>query len=569
MQDSSSKADSQNSSAEAGAITLEAAAFPLTVPLITGKPLPIKLNPGETLFLLGSNGCGKSSLVTHLFQSTPNSYRIAANRELAFRENAAYAERGNLFNEEHEKQNAHILRYKRSGNMIGHINADKKLQDIITRLINAELHRNQQIVQSENSNAAKQKFPSIFAAINAILATAYIMLELDLNDKQELIVRKHSSADDTIYSIIETSDGERAAILIAADILTAAENTLFLIDEPERHLHRAISASLLQALFTQRPDCAFIIATHDIALARAIENSQILLLHNCLYENQQATAWGAKLLTSPGKIPEALQSAILGARRKILLAEGEESSLDKKLYQLLFPDYAIIDQGSCAAVIASVKGAKNLAEQHRLSIFGLVDNDGRSPEQQQELLQDNIYVLPVYAIESLYYCPELLAAMAAEKSENEAEKSDLLKKAQAALRQETSKHIAATARDRLEKELKQRLKLPTAQELKADAASRTVAAITKTLSNIPQRLNALEAELRAFCDQSNMEAIIANFRLKGAEAAIAGCFGFSKQAYAKELRRLLKKDKDLLTKIRDKYFKPLIEKMQKQEQQAQ
>ncbi|KAA6205647.1 MAG: hypothetical protein DU429_01900 [Candidatus Tokpelaia sp.] len=78
-----------------------------------------------------------------------------------------------------------------------------------------------------------------------------------------------------------------------------------------------------------------------------------------------------------------------------------------------------------------------------------------------------------------------------------------------------------------------------------------------------------KAELQAFCNQSNIKAIIADFRLKCAEAAITGCFSFSRQAYARKLQRLLKKDQASLTAIKDKYFKPLIGKMLEQEQQAQ
>ena len=60
------------------------------------------------------------------------------------------------------------------------------------------------------------------------------------------------------YSIAELSDGERNSLLIAASILTMKSESLVLIDEPERHLHRSIISPLLQHLFSSRSDCAFI-----------------------------------------------------------------------------------------------------------------------------------------------------------------------------------------------------------------------------------------------------------------------------------------------------------------------
>ncbi len=42
------------------------------------------------------------------------------------------------------------------------------------------------------------------------------------------------------YSVAKLSDGERNALLIAATVLSVTPETLLLIDEPERHLHRSI-----------------------------------------------------------------------------------------------------------------------------------------------------------------------------------------------------------------------------------------------------------------------------------------------------------------------------------------
>ena len=60
----------------------------------------------------------------------------------------------------------------------------------------------------------------------------------------------------------------RNAAIIAATVLTVEPETVLLIDEPERHLHRSIIEPFLSALFDRRQDCAFIVSTHEIALPR-------------------------------------------------------------------------------------------------------------------------------------------------------------------------------------------------------------------------------------------------------------------------------------------------------------
>ena len=47
-----------------------------------------------------------------------------------------------------------------------------------------------------------------------------------------------------IHIFAELSDGERNALLIGSDVLTTEPNSLIILDEPERHLHRSIISPL-------------------------------------------------------------------------------------------------------------------------------------------------------------------------------------------------------------------------------------------------------------------------------------------------------------------------------------
>jgi hypothetical protein len=58
-------------------------------------------------------------------------------------------------------------------------------------------------------------------------------------------------------------------------------------------------------------------------------------------------------------LPHELRSDVLGARRRILFVEGTETSLDRPLYAILFPDVSVVPKGTAADVIAATKAPRN------------------------------------------------------------------------------------------------------------------------------------------------------------------------------------------------------------------
>ena len=135
---------------------------------------------------------------------------------------------------------------------------------------------------------------SPFDQINELLAGGRLTVTIENADDQNLLARHPQGQP---FSIVEMSDGERNAMIIAAHIITAELGTVFVIDEPERHLHRSIIQPFLSALFARRrEDCAFIIATHEIALPVANPDAQVLMLRSCQWSGNQCVAWDADVL---------------------------------------------------------------------------------------------------------------------------------------------------------------------------------------------------------------------------------------------------------------------------------
>lgn len=155
------------------------------------------------------------------------------------------------------------------------------------------------------------------------------------------------------YSSNQMSDGGRAVLYLAAQVLCVPENKTLIIDEPELHLHCSIMNRLWVALENHRPDCLFIYITHDTQFAAMHGHADKIWIKE--FDGQN---WKFDKLEN-SELPEDLLFDILGNRRNVLFVEGEKNSYDSQLYSVLYPDYYVIACVSCTQVIARTKAFRN------------------------------------------------------------------------------------------------------------------------------------------------------------------------------------------------------------------
>ena len=264
---------------------------------------------------------------------------------------------------------------------------------------------------------------SPFAQINELLTLGTLTVSLE-NSKGEEILAQHGNGGGS-FSIEKMSDGERSAAIMAANVVTAKPATVFLIDEPERHLHRAIIEPFLSALFNQRKDCSFVVSTHEIALPVANPDARVSLkVRSCTWEDATVKAWNVEVLKPNTELPEELKLAIPGARERLLFVEGGSSSLDLPLYSALFPGLSVVPKGDCINVERAVSGLRGSRDLHHVEAFGLIDKDDRPEEKIQELADKSVFALGVCSVESLYYCSDAIAAVAHRQAESLGSKDD-------------------------------------------------------------------------------------------------------------------------------------------------
>ena len=382
--------------------------------------MTVSVEVGQQLYVVGANGTGKSALFQHWVSSAGGSAikRIAAHRQTWF-------ESGNLDFTARSRRDfeMHVRSWDREVNArwMEHSPAQRQsavLFDLVAKE-NSRAREIARLVDNRQTDKAKEfagKSESPFEQLNDLLGLGNLDISLS-NSNDEEIVARHRDGD-TTFSIAQMSDGERSAAIMAAHVLVAESETVFLIDEPERHLHRSIIEPFLLALFAQRGDCTFIISTHEIALPIANTAAHVVILRSCVWNGSQPRAWDAEVLESGATLPEDLKRDILGARRRILFVEGTPNSRDLPLYEALFPELSVIPKGSCNEVIRAVNGLRNSQEYHHVEAFGLIDGDDRQPDETKTLAESGIFALDVCSVESLYYCSDAIEAVAYRQAES-------------------------------------------------------------------------------------------------------------------------------------------------------
>ena len=532
--------------------------FDLAVPFQDGQTLTLRLIDGEHLFVLGANGTGKSSLMFYFAQMNPqNSRRIAAHRQTWMNTDALDMTPASKL----QTEQSILSRDRKIGSRYRDDFAAERASMTIYELIDAENVRARRIAALVDDRklaaAAKEANKEApITIINQLLRQSNMPITISIQENERLMASKNGGPE---YSAAELSDGERNALLIAGNVLTAKPGTLLVIDEPERHLHRSIISPLLSQLFQRRSDCAFVVSTHDHNLPLELPGARTLLLRSCTFSGQNVSNWEVDELPSDTSIDDTLKRDLLGARRQILFVEGTEGSLDKALYGLIFPAASVIPKGSCHDVERAVVGVRAGDDFHWLRAFGIVDGDGYLPDQIIEKKDKGVFPLPFYSVEAIYFHPEIIRRVAKQMANLRGEDASALGEATlAAGVAKIADHTERLARKVAKKSIRKRIieQLPNDNELLEGQA---VTVPNDAISILARR----REELDTAVSKVDWEALLTKcpIRESGALAAVSTKLGFAKMRdYEKAVRQLLATDEDALKFVRG-LFNDLYEQL--------
>lgn len=515
------------------------------------EPLHLGVKAGLPIFILGRNGTGKSALVNHLAaQWHGKCVYMPGSRPSYFDQESL-----SMTPASRRDYNANASYYNsidsRWRSIAGTTRNEKAIHDLQVAETQYKLDAANQIKAEGAGSAAIARLQgdeSPLDVVNSILAQANFAVQLVVSNGE---LRANQAG--SLYSYARMSDGERSALVFSAEVVAAPSGTVFLIDEPELHLHPSIVIALIKALILTRPDCGFVVCTHELELPSTVENRNIVLVRGSAWQNETPSSWDIDIIQDGDQIPEWLWVDVIGARRKILFIEGNDrTSLDQPLYSLLFPKVSIRAQESCKDVIKAVEGLRAVEGSHRTKAYGLIDHDGMTAEQVAAFEEKGIYPLPIFSVESLIYSSDAQSAVALLQGETLDLKSqqlldDAKKSAVDSLKSQGKKeHLAGRLAER---HLRDRILsiIPTRQQLMDGDGD-----VNLTFeSPYPQEL----AHLTSLIEAENLEAIVCRYpvRESGVLNAIAKGLHFnSRDDYERAVLRRLYVDSALRDSLRKK-----------------
>lgn len=345
----------------------------------------------SSLVIVGANGSGKTRFGSHIEKSNSNAKRISAQRMLSIL--------GVIPRQDYETAKAQL------DNSYKHRSPAEFQNDFDKVLISAfaeESKRNSNYVKK--SRESKEKIPVDDSAIDKI-----IKIWCDVFPQRKIILKDHKvsakGTSDSVnaYHASEMSDGEKVGLYLIAQVLLANDRSIIIVDEPELHLHKSLMLRLWNILESFRSDCRFIYITHDLDFAVSKAISPKIWVKD--YFNG---VWEWEFVGDhPMFIPENLFLEVIGSKKPVLFVEGDKSSLDYKIYQIVYPNFTIIPVGTCEKVIEAVKGYNTAPHLHNIHAFGIIDRDFRSEQELASLRQHRIYSINCSEIENILLLPDI------------------------------------------------------------------------------------------------------------------------------------------------------------------
>ena len=351
-------------------------------------------NNNENVVIIGANGSGKSSFSRNIQQILGKSIVIISAQKI-FEYHLS-----NTITTDDSKINE-VRSFQQTEKLCKDAGFANALENDMDSLIGALVSDYTQIatdyLQKRNSKYKTILKKPLLETVISLWHEIIPHRELYYDNKGNIRVRGNDCQD---YDFMELSDGEKAVFYYTAHILLANQNSYIIIDEPENHLNFAVVNKMWNILERERRDCVFMYLTHNISFASSRVNARKLWMKSY---NQTNYTWNITVLPQDEDLPESLYMEVLGSRTKILFCEGDDnSSLDYKLYSLLFPEYSVKPVKGHYDVIQSVKAFNKSTSIHGNSAIGIIDRDFHSNEEIESWKNDKIYSLPVCEIENIF-----------------------------------------------------------------------------------------------------------------------------------------------------------------------
>jgi len=269
------------------------------------------------IVIVGANGSGKTRLGVWLEKDSPEQrlvLRVSAQKSLAFPENIRPMESDkarNLFFGGHENAQPEQYVPEKIRSRYGNKPATTIQNDFDVLLVH--------LFSEQNDVSNKYREDSKLTDIKLVVPSTKldkiktiweeILSHRTLMISGGTITVQPNAYNPKYYKASEMSDGERVIFYLIGQCLSAQENGIIVIDEPELHLHKSIQYTLWNKIERERSDCLFVYLTHDIDFAVSRSGFKKINLENFNGENWQ---WSS--IQDSETVPENLALEIRGCK---------------------------------------------------------------------------------------------------------------------------------------------------------------------------------------------------------------------------------------------------------------
>lgn len=350
--------------------------------------------------VVGANGSGKTRHTRELTASTPIEFVNALRNTRVAPELPAMGldtARTNYASQKNQARSAHWELTSEFDFMLSQLLAEDSMasKEFLRRY-------------KENPDAPGQPPDTALSRVEAIWGRIFPGRELRWRDWKPVIANR-TTGTPLEYSGNQMSDGEKAALFVAARVFSAEPGVL-VVDEPETHFHSLLAVRLWNALEEARPDLRFVYVTHDMTFALSRRNARYVLARPDA---------GLRAIELDEELPADVAEELLGSASfsfyasRIVFCEGVEGGLDSLLYMAWFNglDAVVRPVKDRQAVIRCVQTLRKSDIARSLEAIGIVDRD-YSGDRFLTALPDGVFPLAVHEVESLTALPEVVQAVA-------------------------------------------------------------------------------------------------------------------------------------------------------------
>lgn len=390
----------------------------------------------STTVIIGANGAGKSSLINELRKnSIDEMYVLPAQKLLYFV--LKIHDRNEITRERYIKDLKEVdLKYETIDLYPTKIEND--FSNTFTKLITLLVKDYTDIV-TRRSRKEKNLPITLLDRVEQIWNQIFpeITFNPESNHRVLEVVRNGSK-----YSINGLSDGERCILFYIGNVLLAPENSYIIVDEPETFLNAAIYNELWDLLISERSDCQFVFASHNMDFVQSRTNATYMWCKK--FEAPYDLDY--EKLEESQEFPLSLLTEVSGTRKPILFCEGTKTSIDYKIYTKLFSKFCFVKpvQGH-KQVIQHTKAYNNLNKMHGNKAYGIIDYDWMEETKIAKYKKKNIFVLPFNEIEMLLVDEAIVKSVLASDDQDKEQKLNKFQEAIKSLCMENKEKVISIA----------------------------------------------------------------------------------------------------------------------------